>query len=220
MTYQGNALEGLPHPWPPPDVDWYYSDPWVAIAHGDSQEMMTKLPKAGLVLTDPPYGIGKKMQGGTWGAHPKYADLRRWDKKPAQEVITEAVDQAAAAIVWGGNHFSMPPSRCWLVWDKVNAVHTMSDCELAWTNLDRPTKRLRLPVGNHPSGHPTEKPIRLMSWCLAFVPTGVVLDPFMGSGTTLRAAKDLNRRAIGIEIEERYCEIAVRRMAQEVLDFT
>ena len=66
--------------------------------------------------------------------------------------------------------------------------------------------------------HPTQKPIGVMLWCLGFMPPGAVLDPFCGSGTTLRAAKDLGRRAIGIEIEERYCEIAAKRCAQEVMD--
>ena len=66
--------------------------------------------------------------------------------------------------------------------------------------------------------HPTQKPIALMKWCMGFVPDAqTILDPFMGSGTTLRAAKDLGRKCIGIEIEEKYCEIAVRRLNQEVL---
>ena len=67
--------------------------------------------------------------------------------------------------------------------------------------------------------HKNEKPLRLMIRCLEWLPGSTVLDPFMGSGTTLRAAKDLGRKAIGIEIEERYCEIAAKRLAQEVLNF-
>jgi len=67
--------------------------------------------------------------------------------------------------------------------------------------------------------HPTQKPISLMKWCLGFFPDAqTILDPFMGSGTTLRAAKDLNRKAIGVELEERYCEIAAKRMSQMVLE--
>jgi site-specific DNA-methyltransferase (adenine-specific) len=68
------------------------------------------------------------------------------------------------------------------------------------------------------SMHPNQKPIALMRWCIEKCPPGTVLDPYMGSGTTIRAAKDLGRKAIGIEIEERYCEIAAKRLAQGVLD--
>ena len=94
---------------------------------------------------------------------------------------------------------------------------TMADFELAWTNLDRPAKSWR--EDRNPDGkrwHPTQKPISLMQWCVSFV-DGVVIDLFAGSGTTLLAAKNLGRRAIGVEIDERYCEIAAKRLAQEVL---
>lgn len=95
----------------------------------------------------------------------------------------------------------------------------MGDFELAWTTLDRPPKAYH--AGVNPDGrreHPTQKPLGLMRWCLTTAGgSGTVLDPFMGSGTTLRAALDLGRRAIGIEIEERYCEIAARRLDQMVL---
>lgn len=69
-------------------------------------------------------------------------------------------------------------------------------------------------------GHPCPKPLKLMTWLIeGSKAEGLILDPFMGSGTTLRAAKDLNRKAIGIEIEEKYCEIAALRMSQEVFNF-
>ena len=194
----------------------YYQDDAVVIYHADCREILPQLEPVDLVLTDPPYGLGDKMQGGTWGAAAKYEDFRRWDKAPCASTMRQILEMANAAIVWGGNYFAFAPSRCWLIWDKQNAVHTMSDCEMAWTNFDRPSKRLSWPVGVHTCGHPAEKPLPLMTWCLSFA-GGAVLDPFMGSGTTLRAAKDLGRKAIGIEIEEKYCEIAAKRMAQEVL---
>ena len=94
----------------------------------------------------------------------------------------------------------------------------MAGAELAWTNFDMPCKAIDLPVGKHDTGHPTQKPLALMRWCLSFVPDATtILDPFMGSGTTLVAAKLEGRRAIGIEISEKYCEIAAERLRQGVL---
>ena len=92
-------------------------------------------------------------------------------------------------------------------------------CELAWTNLDGPAKLFRKRVLSYVKHHPSQKPVELMQWCMAMCPPGAILDPFMGSGTTLVAAKLEQRKAIGIEIEERYCEIAAKRLAQEVLAF-
>jgi site-specific DNA-methyltransferase (adenine-specific)/modification methylase len=91
----------------------------------------------------------------------------------------------------------------------------MAEFEMAWTNLDRPAKIYRGSVGVHESGHPTQKPLGLMRWCLDFVPDArTILDPFMGSGTTGVAAVKLGRRFIGIEIEEKYFDIACRRISE------
>jgi site-specific DNA-methyltransferase (adenine-specific)/modification methylase len=121
-------------------------------------------------------------------------------------------------VMWGGNNFRLPPSRCWLVWDKQNAVPTMSDVELAWTNLDRPAKRKSLPVGVHKHGHPTEKPQALMTWSMevARVPIGAtVLDPYMGSGTTGIACLRTNRNFIGIEKDPEHFKTACARLERE-----
>ena len=197
----------------------YYDDGnGIVIYHGDCRSILPHLPKVDLVLTDPPYGIGELMKGGSWGGAQKYEDMRRWDILPSAEAIAAVKDKGSVSIVWGGNYFSFPPSRCWLVWDKQNAVPTTASCELAWTNMDRPVRRFSWPVGFHANGHPTEKPLELIAWCIEESRTiGTILDPFMGSGTTLRAAKDLGRKAIGIELELKYCEIAVERLRQGVL---
>jgi len=199
-------------------IEPYYDEGDIQIYLGDCLEIMPCLPKVDLVLTDPPYGIGNKMSGGTWGSAIKYADFRAWDEKPNDSTVKIMIDLSKKSIIWGGNYFSLPPSRCWLVWDKRNAVPTMADCELAWTNFDKPVKRFSCGVGIHTFGHPTEKPLKLIKWCIkqANNISQTILDPFMGSGTTLVAAKELGRKAIGIEIEEKYCEIAVRRLQQEV----
>ncbi len=199
----------------------YYDHKGITIYHGDCREILPDLPKVDLVLTDPPYGIGRVMKGGKGtGSWTLLAYGNEWDKKPIdKERLWNCMLKGNKAIVWGGNYFSLPPSRCWLVWNKTNAVPTMGQCELAWTNQDRPIQCFSGPVGNNNFGHPTEKPIKLITWSIIESRTnGTILDPFMGSGTTLRAAKDLGRKAIGIEIEEKYCEIAAKRLSQEVLN--
>jgi len=181
---------------------------------GDCREILPTLPKVDAVVTDPPYGIGDKMQGGTWGAAEKYADFRRWDVAPTAEGLAQLRAIAPIVVLWGGNYFDAPPARCWFVWDKQNAVRTMADVELAWTNLDRPAKRFCGPVGVHEWGYPTEKPLDLMKWCIQQIGDAeIILDPFMGSGTTGVAAVKLGRKFIGIEIEPKYFDIACRRIS-------
>lgn len=180
---------------------------------GDCLEILPTLGKVDAVVTDPPYGIGAKMSGGTWGAAEKYADFRRWDIAPSADSLALLRSLAPAVVLWGGNYFDAPAARCWLIWNKANAVHTMADVEMAWTNLDRPAKRFNGSVGVHKHGHPTEKPLDLMCWCLGFLPDAqIIIDPFMGSGTTGVACAKLGRKFIGIEIEPKYFDIACRRI--------
>ena len=129
--------------------------------------------------------------------------------------------------MWGANWYAsrLPDSGGWLIWDKTplgaKQGFIASDGELAWSNINGRILKYRMQWGGEAHGdeghnHPTQKPVALMRWCieLAGGDAQTILDPFMGSGTTLRAAKDLGRKAIGIEIEERYCEIAAKRMSQ------
>jgi len=181
--------------------------------HGDCMEVMAGLPKVDAVVTDPPYGLGRKFQGGTWGAAAQYKAMPEWDGEARQEWIDAIVALDVPSIVWGGHYFSIPPSRCWLSWCKPD-FPTMADMELAWTNLDKPAKRWkssRTPDGS--KDHPTQKPVALMLWCLSFVPKAqLVLDPFMGSGTTGVACARMGLQFVGIEREERYFQIACRRI--------
>ena len=180
---------------------------------GDCLEILPTLGKVDAVVTDPPYGLGKRMQGGTWGAQENNEGFLKWDLEAPHETVAVLLALGVPTILWGGNYFAVPPSRCWLLWNKVNAVPTMADLEMAWTNLDRPAKRLDLPVGRVEYGHPTQKPVALMEWCLGFVPNAqTILDPFMGSGTTGVACAKLGRKFIGIELEEKYFDIACRRI--------
>jgi len=198
----------------------YYADDAVTLYHGDCREILTGECIADLLLTDPPYGLAKKWRGGTWAARDMYRDAERWDSAtPSPATINLCRASASGAIIWGGNLFQLPTSRCWLAWAKSNSVPTMADFELAWTTLDAPSRQWRGPTNaDGLRQHPTQKPLALMAWCLGFFPSArTIIDPFCGSGTTLRAAKDLGRKAIGIELDERYCEIAAKRMAQETL---
>ena len=184
------------------------------LMHGDCLEILPTLDKVDAVVTDPPYGLGERWSGGTWGANPMYADAKQWDVAVSQQTINSLIDKAAASIIWGGNYYAMPPSRCWLSWRKSSQMETMADFELAWTSLDRPAKEIlenRNPDGKR--DHPTQKPIRVMEWTLGFVENAeCILDPFMGSGTTGVACANLGRKFIGIEIERKYFDIACERI--------
>jgi DNA modification methylase len=197
----------------------YYDHAGITIYHGDCRNILPELPPVDLVLTDPPYGLNKKMSGGTWGVRYTNGDMLEWDYILEQKDFDEIIKFGNIKIIWGANNYIVPPSRCWLIWIKPQ-ITTLSDIEMAWTNLDQPAKYYKTNRISINKGHPTEKPLNLMRWCMNQSRIeGLVLDPFMGSGTTLVAAKELNRRAIGIEIEEKYCEIAAKRLAQEVFDF-
>lgn len=220
----------------------YYDDgKGIQIFLGDCREILPTLPKVDLVLTDPPYGIGVSVNqsdkkrgfrpydvGCRSVNHPPvYGDDKPFN--PAHIFRTSATNY----VLWGANNYSdkLPASSCWFAWDRKTergADSDITDCELAWTfGLKFKTVRMfshmwagfqrDSEVGDKVL-HPTQKPIALMSWCLQFFPEAkTVIDPYCGSGPVLRAAKDLGRKAIGIEIEEKYCEIAARRLSQEVL---
>jgi len=204
----------------------YYEHAGITIYHGDARDVAEQWRglrghSFDLTLTDPPYGHGDKWAGGTWASDPMYADAMQWDAQtlPDGDLI-ELLTFAPWACVWGGNYYRMPPSRSWLSWVKSSQMQTMADFELAWTNFDKPSKMLR--EDRNADGkrwHPTQKPESVMRWAILQTPEPVfrIFDPFMGSGTTLVAAKRLGKQAIGIELREDYCEIAVKRLAQEAL---
>ena len=183
--------------------------------HGDCLEILPTLPRVDAVVTDPPYGIGrdgKPRSTSSHGGHKGYKFLG-WDSKPAN--IAPFLSAGLPCVIWGGNYFPVPPSRCWLIWDKGQRID-QADAEMAWTNLDVPVRVKtvnRVAIAVDGAVHPTQKPVPVMEWCLSFVDAETILDPFMGSGTTGVACANLGRRFIGIEIERRYFDIACERIA-------
>ena len=202
-------------------IEPYYSHAGITIYCADCRDVLPHLPKMDLCLTDPPYGIGRLMQGGKDTGHWNHLSSGNpWDSETPD--LAQSLAGADAAVVWGGNYFPLPPSRCWLVWRKLNAVPTQSDVELAWTSVDACARLFESPSGGaYFRHHPTQKPLALMKWCLSLFPDAkTVLDPYCGSGTTLVAAKSMGLTAIGIELHEPYAEIAAKRLSQEVFDFS
>jgi DNA modification methylase len=192
----------------------YYQDEraGIMIYHGDCREVLPGLDDSEVALTDPPYGVGKDQ----------------WDNASC-EWIVPLLNCRTTMITPGIKNMFRYPAPNWVAaycfpngekravgggincWEPVLVYGKVSfslDCRMF-----RPVASVRI------DGHSTPKPVSPWQWLIAEAsePGETILDPFMGSGTTLRAAKDLGRRAIGIEIEERYCEIAARRLGQECL---
>jgi site-specific DNA-methyltransferase (adenine-specific)/modification methylase len=190
---------------------------------GDCQEILPLLPKVDAVVTDPPYGIGEaagKSKGRQNVAAATDYGFATWDDITADEAVCLALTKAQWAVVFGGNYYSLPPTSCWLVWDKLNSGD-FADCELAWTNLPKAIRRLRYlwngmikAPGEARGAHPTQKPVGVMKWCIQHLPADAhtILDPFMGSGTTGVACAKLGRKFIGIELEPKYFDIACKRI--------
>lgn len=209
----------------------FYTDQHCKIYCGDCRVIVPLLDNFDLLLTDPPYGIGEargKNKSRSKLAISRDYGVAAWDDAPPEDWLLGLIrSKAEHQIIWGGNYFNLPPSSCWLVWDKDNGENDFADCELAWTNLRKAVRKkvyrwqgmLQEPGRDREVRfHPTQKPVEIMAWAIAQAPSPTtVLDPFMGSGTTLRAAKDLGLSCVGIELDPRYCEIAKQRLSQEVL---
>lgn len=219
-----------------------YGDLWQCGEHrvlcGDS----TKAEDVGRVMvgetldamiTDPPYGIGvdKSMhekggqQYGKAAAPKRHYEATDWDSEPpSKEAIDYLVSLAPTAVIWGGNYFHLQPARCWLIWDKQNDGNQFADCEMAWTNLDKPVRLIRhmwngmLRADKEPRNcHPTQKPLGVMVWVIEQVGEHckAIADFYGGSGTTLIACERTNRKARLIEIEPKYVNVILSRWEAE-----
>jgi site-specific DNA-methyltransferase (adenine-specific) len=207
----------------------YYSDDRTTIYHGDSRLIWPMLPKCDLLLTDPPYGVdwdGCNASTQDWKqiAGDNDIELARW--------LCGMLWHVNESVIFGANCFPqlLPHRGIWICWDKriTEAADKMigSAFELAWcsrvSGFDRMVRKLHGGVVNADGGkrvHPTQKPSGLFKQIIGdmFPKAETIVDPFMGSGSVLLAAKLEGRKAIGIEVEEQYCEAAAKRLSQGVL---
>jgi site-specific DNA-methyltransferase (adenine-specific) len=207
----------------------YYEEAGITIYHGDCREILP-LIEGGAIVSDPPYGMswnGKVTRGkngtGSSGPTRHYGVTIAEDDKDFDPAFL--LDRGEV-LLWGFNHFPQHLGRgTALVWLKrydSGFGSFLSDAEIAWLNRGCGVyckRDVSMQGESAERCHPTQKPVDLMQWCLDFIKGDFVVDPFMGSGTTLVAAKNLGRKATGIEIDERYCEIAANRLRQSVLQF-
>ena len=208
----------------------YYETENGKLYHENCLEIMPEFEPVDLVLTDPPYGIKQDKGFGGFGgfggpiARKQYTDA--WDsERPSKEYFDLILRISKQALIFGGNYFAdlLPVSTHWIVWDKKNTMPTFGDAELIWTNVDRKSVKIFECEYNGLIGkegkrvHPTQKPVKLLINLLEKYSDSkdLILDAFLGSGTTAIACERLNRRWIGIEISEEYCEIAAKRIENE-----
>ena len=196
---------------------------YATLYRGDCLEVLPTLQRADMVITDPPYGIGASAGTGKYGRLKIEAgtDLR-WDDAPPSDDLLELIcSKAERAVLFGGNYFNLPPSRNFLIWDKGAGfkARDFAECEFAWCSWDGNARVLThdpLARGDYRSKeHPTQKPVAVMAWAIQHAGQGrLVLDPFMGSGTTGVACAQMGRAFTGIERERKYFDIACERIAR------
>lgn len=184
---------------------------------GDCREVMKELGRFDAVVTDPPYGINYTGNGGKgWVNRNATFD----EERPSIEIFNLIRSISSEQIIWGGNYFTdyLPPSMRWLIWDKGQRDFSLADCEVAWTSQNKAMRVFDYSRGKalqDGKQHPTQKPVQLMEWCLGFLPNATtILDPFMGSGTTLVACQRMGRQGTGIELDPEYFDIACRRVEE------
>jgi DNA methylase len=218
----------------------YYDDGTCVIYHGDCREIDAWLT-ADVLITDPPYGIGWKIGAGI-GNDIHGASITGDESTDVRDTALRLWGEDRPWLMFGSLRAALPPRwRQTIVFHKACHNAGLVGVRRPWRNNWEPifvggtwpdqTPRTDAVVRTHEmaatgysgyvtrAGHPHAKPVDVLTQLIDACPPGVVADPFMGSGTTLRAAKDLGRHAIGVELEERYCEIAAKRLGQEILDF-
>jgi site-specific DNA-methyltransferase (adenine-specific) len=193
----------------------------------DCVEYMRTLPDKAfdLAIADPPYGLieaGVQTRGGAGKLKGRILNesekkFDRWDKAPQQEFFDELFRVSKNVIIWGGNYFNLPPSRCVVAWDKCQPWPNFSQIEMAWTSFDYPAKLYKFDNRTTDKIHPTQKPVDLYAWCLrTFAHEGdKIFDPMMGSQSSRIAAYMMGFDYVGCEIDKEYFDKGCERFNRE-----
>ena len=188
----------------------------------DNMELMSRYPDNyfDLAMVDPPYGIGDKFKGGKSGKM-QFNEVvdKGWDCVPSDEYFKELFRVSKNQIIWGGNYFDLPPTRCFIVWDKcISDDFTLAMAELAWTSFDKLAKIFKYSVPKDGKIHPTQKPIKLYKWILdKYAKQGdKILDTHLGSGSIAIACHDYGFELVGCELDEEYFYKAKQRIINHV----
>lgn len=193
---------------------------------GDCMDILRQLPdkSVDLVLTDPPYGTefnGKKIErtgGAWWNPNIIRKKIKDWDVAPSEQVFAEIFRVSKNQIIWGGNYFNLPPTRCFNIWKKltISEKFSMAMAEYAWTSFNSNAKLWEFAPQDPSRFHPTQKPLALIMKQVELysAPNDIILDPFSGSGTTAVACHNLGRQFICVEKDPEYHAASVKRIEQ------
>jgi len=198
----------------------------IKLYNADCMEVMKtfKDKQFDLAIVDPPYGIGDKFKGGKTGKMNFNEVIEKdWDKVPSMEYWQELMRVSKNQIVWGGNYFPLPPTRCFIVWDKqISEDFSLAMAELAWTSFDKLAKIFKMPTPKDGKMHPTQKPVKLYKWLLQnYAKEGdTILDTHFGSLSIGIACHDMGFDLTAIELDKDYYEAGKKRLIEHQMQLT
>jgi site-specific DNA-methyltransferase (adenine-specific) len=193
----------------------------ITLLNEDNMQVMARYPDKyfDLAIVDPPYGIGEKFKGGKSGKMNFNEVVEKgWDNVPNKEYFTELQRVSKNQIIWGGNYFDLPPTRCFIIWDKcISDDFSLAMAELAWTSFDKLAKIFKYSVPKYGKVHPTQKPVKLYRWLLdKYAKQGdKILDTHLGSGSIAIACHDMGFDLVATEIDKDYYEAACKRFNEQ-----
>ena len=190
----------------------------------DCMQYMATVPDGyfDIAIVDPPYGLSPKSTQGSGklkGRCLNRGNIQQWDVAPSEEYFRELRRVSKHQIIWGGNYFDLPPTRCFIVWDKQQPWENFSQAEFAWTSYDKPAKLVTISKSKEAKIHPTQKPVELYAYILSTfgIGGGKILDTHLGSGSSRIASYKMGYDFVGCEINEEYFRLADERFRCECL---